>query len=108
MTDNHWLVDTEIKNSNIHGRGRFASVYIAKGTKVCVLNGKIIPKDGKHMPINGTHLCVECPQTFINHSTIANLELQGQIVFIASCNIEPGTELVLNYKLLTASELTFN
>ena len=108
MIDNYWLVDTEVKNSDIHGYGRFAAVYITQGTKVCVLNGKIIPKDGKHMPIVGTHLCVQCPQTFINHSTTSNLELSGQLMFIASCNIEPGTELTLNYTTLTVSELSFN
>lgn len=105
--DNYWLVDTVIKPSDIHGYGRFAAVYIPKDTIVGVLNGKIVNKDGKHLPIKGTNLCVVCPQTYVNHSTNSNLELSGQIVFVANRDILANEELTLNYTSLTVSALPF-
>lgn len=107
IEDNYWLIDTVIKPSDIHGYGRFAAVYIPKGTIVCVLNGKVIEKDGKHLPIKGTNFCIDCPQTYINHSTVFNLELNGQITFVSNRNIDIGEELTLNYASLTVSALPF-
>ncbi len=107
MTDNYWLVDTVVSKSQIHGCGRFATVNVKSGTLVCVLNASIIPKDNVHLPIKNTAYCVKCPQTYINHSMNANLALDGQLVFVATCDIVAGDELTLDYATLTVSALSF-
>ena len=106
-SDNVWLCPTAIGPSPIHGYGRFAACDIPAGTAVGILRGDVIAKDGEHLPIKGTEYCVACPNTMINHSSEANLSLDGQILLRATRTIASGTELTLDYRQLTTTRFDF-
>ena len=42
---NQWMFKTEIKESQIHGQGRFALENIPIGRRVVELKGSIVPKE---------------------------------------------------------------
>lgn len=105
--ENIWLVPTIVKESKVHGLGRFAQAKIAKGTPVLILQGEVVLKTGVHIPIIGTEYCIECPQTYVNHSPDPNLVRSGQILFLADKDIKPGDELLLDYSTLTSSKMPF-
>ena len=42
---NQWLFKTEVKQSTIHGQGRFALEDIAIGKNVLKLDGAIVPNE---------------------------------------------------------------
>ena len=99
-----------IKESGIHGRGLFAVESIPQGEVVCVKGGYIF--DGRQLaampdwfraaeiqidrdlfigPVSEQER--EGSMVFSNHSCDPNIGVQGQIVFVAMRNIEPGEEL---------------
>lgn len=100
---NFWMIEHETRQSPIHGTGQFALQNITADNVVMVLSG-MIGKSGS-MPIRGTNLFVDNPQSYINHSPTPNLYLDGQIVFRSSRSIAQGEELTLDYTLF--AKLTF-
>jgi len=96
---NFWLIKTEYRQSPIHGFGRFTLEDINANKLVLVLGGTIGDKGS--MPIRGTKLFIDNPQTHINHSSRPNLELDGQILFRSCKNIAAGSELTLDYTTFT-------
>ena len=103
---NQWLFKTEIKDSGIHGHGRFAMEDIPKGKTVVTLEGPALPKEQapRKMPVNDTHN-MNCEDTYINHSEDANLKLIGTKVtitvektFVSTKKIKKGVELTMNYE----------
>ena len=74
---------TEIKESTIHGLGRFAVENISKGSVVLYIEGTLSNKGNEH-------------KSYINHSTNGNLTyVDGN--FIAKENIFAGDELTWDY-----------
>jgi hypothetical protein len=99
-----------VKQSPIHGNGLFARERINKGEIVCVKGGYIfnrqtldrlqqslgpaeiqIAEDLFIGPVDGEQR--EGSMIFSNHSCDPNIGVQGQIVFVAMRDIEPGEEL---------------
>jgi len=96
---NQWLFKTEVKESSIHGKGRFALESIPIGRKVVELTGSIVPKEqapGK-FPVSLTHN-MNCEDTYINHSNDSNLSYIGGTSFISCKNIKTGDELTMDYR----------
>src|SRR5688572_27536042 len=100
----------QVKDSNIHGKGLFAAEPIRKGEIVCVKGGYIYDRHTlKSMPewyraaeiqIAGDLFIGPDKESerqgsmiFSNHSCDPNIGIQGQIVFVAMRDIEPGEEL---------------
>ena len=103
---NQWQFKTEIKDSKIHGLGRFAMENISAGKPVLTLKGEIVPKEKapRKFPVSDTHNMV-CEDTYVNHSEDPNLELVRtkttitvEKTFIAKKSIKDGEELTMNYK----------
>ena len=79
---NTWHVLTYVEKSNIHGVGRFAEEYIAKGNIVLYIDGDIYKNENK---------------SYINHSLQNNLDFIGNNTWIANKDIQPRVELTMNY-----------
>ena len=95
---NQWLFKTEVKESTIHGQGRFALEDIPIGRNVLTLDGAIVPKEqapGK-FPVSLTHN-MNCEDTYINHSKDSNLAYLGGTSFVSCKNIKAGDELTMDY-----------
>jgi SET domain-containing protein len=111
-----------VRNSDIHGRGVFATRYIRKGTRILEYTGEHIDNDeadrrydDDKMKRHHTFLftldkdtCIDgaiekggSDASFINHSCDPNCEavITGKKIFIhALRGIEPGTELAYDYQ----------
>jgi uncharacterized protein len=101
---------TVVKESRIHGRGLFAREPIAQGEMVAIKGGYIfnaatLPEVESSLgpaqitiaeglfigPLAQTER--EGAMIFSNHSCDPNIGVQGQIVFVAMRDIQPGEEL---------------
>tara|TARA_B100000965_G_C19584912_1_gene755269 strand:+ start:347 stop:673 length:327 start_codon:yes stop_codon:yes gene_type:complete len=96
---NQWLFKTEVKESTIHGQGRFALEDIPIGRNVLTLDGAIVPKEQapKKFPVSLTHN-MDCEDTYINHSDDSNLAYLGGTSFVSCKNIKAGDELTMDYR----------
>lgn len=96
---NIWRIKTKISPSKIHGNGRFSLEKIQKGSLVLIINGPIIEKKlaPNKFPIT-EDLVINCDDSFVNHSIDNNLDLIGQIFFIANKEIQIDEELTMDYK----------
>lgn len=102
----YWLhPNTEVQNSCIDGKGRFATAKIAAQTLVMVVGGRIIERKKDRwvtgIPIN-EELIIQGSENFldngvVNHSCDPNLVIKGDISFYASREINPGDELTVDY-----------
>jgi SET domain-containing protein len=102
---------TEVRESNIHGRGLFAAADIAKDEIVAVKGGHIVDRKTLRAKITPRLGPVEiqidddlfiAPITdkerklsmlYSNHSCAANLGMRGEITFVAMRDIRAGEEL---------------
>jgi len=101
---------TEVKESPIQGKGLFAKDAIAKGAIVAVKGGHILtakewnalePELGPaEIQISEDLFIAPVQQEqrdgsmlYSNHSCAPNIAIQGQIMFVAMRDIEPGEEL---------------
>ena len=76
----------------------FSNSDIAIGKNVLKLDGAIVPKEeapGK-FPVSATHN-MNCDDSYVNHSTDANLAYIGGTSFISAKNIKAGDELTMDY-----------
>ena len=74
--------NTEIKDSVIHGKGRFACEPIEKGSLVLHINGNIYKNENN---------------SYINHSRSNNLDWNGINGWVANRFISAREELTMNY-----------
>src|SRR6266849_9630586 len=102
---------TALRESEIHGRGLFATTDIAKGEIVSVKGGHIVSREVLRRKITprlgpveiqiGDDLFIapvtdeerEGSMLYSNHSCDANLGLRGEITFVATRDIRAGEEL---------------
>jgi SET domain-containing protein len=106
---NIWRIKTVIKKSSIHGQGRFALENCPMGSLVLIINGPVKTRKEapKKFPITD-ELNIDCEDTHINHSTSNNLDLNGQIFFIANRDIKAGEELTMNYQQFASGKYLFD
>jgi len=106
---------TEVRESKIHGHGLFATADIAKDEVVAVKGGHIISREQtareNHAPVRPggnpdrrqlPHRTGNAKGTRVvdsNHSCDANLEMRGQITFVAIRNIHAGEELTHDWAM---------
>jgi SET domain-containing protein len=108
---------TEVRESQIHGRGLFASAGIAKDEIVLVKGGHIVDRETLQRKITPQLGPVEIqidddlfvtPVTdeerelsmlYSNHSCDANLGIRGEITFVAMRDIRPGEELTHDWAM---------
>lgn len=101
---------TEVKESPIQGKGLFAKDAITKGEIVAVKGGYILTKkewDALEPELGPAEIQIaedlfiapvhqeqrDDNMLYTNHSCDPNIAIQGQIVFVAMRDIEPGEEL---------------
>src|SRR5689334_4731591 len=108
---------TEVRRSNIHGRGLFATTDIAKDEVVAVKGGHIVDRRTLREQISprlgpveiqiDTELFIapvteeqcEASMLYSNHSCDPNLGLRGEITFVAIRNIRAGEELTHDWAM---------
>jgi len=101
---------TEVRPSPIHGKGLFAKTAIKEGEIVAIKGGYIIA-DAEWGNLKATLSPAEIPiadgfviapsspaeiegnMVYSNHSCAPNVSIQGQIAFVAMCDIASGEEL---------------
>lgn len=100
---------TEIKDSNIHGKGLFATENIKKETKLCYLEGQVVPweikikynKEEEWNPLDEKTVMVRPYKTkfsFLNHSEEENIVIKYfPLRLEAKKDIKKGEELTINY-----------
>ena len=110
-----------VRESSIHGLGLFAAQPIAAGEIVCVKGGHIFDRTRLRevTPIVGPAEIQIAEDLFIgpleeaerassmiysNHSCEPNLGVQGQIVFVALRDIDPGEELTHDWAMTDDDE----
>jgi SET domain-containing protein len=102
---------TEVRESEIHGRGLFATADIAKGEVVAIKGGHIVDRETLRREITpklgpveiqiGDDLFIapvtgeerELSMLYSNHSCDANIGMRGEITFVAMHDIRAGEEL---------------
>jgi uncharacterized protein len=102
---------TEVRESEIHGRGLFATKNIAKGEVVAIKGGHIVDRETLRREITpklgpveiqiGDDLFIapvtaeerELSMLYSNHSCDANVGMRGEITFVAMRDIRAGEEL---------------
>jgi len=107
---------TEVRESEIHGRGLFATSDIARDEIVAVKRGHIVnreqlreiaPRLGPVEIQVGDNLFIapiteeerELSMLYSNHSCNANLGMRGEITFVAMRDIEAGEELTHDWAM---------
>jgi len=105
----------EIRNSEIHGKGVFATAPISKNERVAIFGGDImfieeidrLPEDLQDYPMQieerfvlGSRTAKAPEETdFFNHSCDPNLGIRGQIFLVAMRDIQVGEELCFDYAM---------
>ena len=107
----------EVRESEIHGRGLFATADIAKDEIVAVKGGRIVERKTLReeiTPLLGpveiqiaddlfiapiTSEERELSMLYLNHSCNANLGIRGQITFVAMRDVPAGEELTHDWAM---------
>ena len=112
----------EIKDSNIHGKGMFATDIIKAGDVVFIKGGNILTKDeiyacstiNSYMPIDDNYFLGARNtddelkvKLFNNHSCEPNCGLRGEITFVAIRDISKGEELTCDYAFIDNEDYHF-
>ena len=107
----------EKRPSRTHGRGLFAGRHLPKGAVVAVKGGYIMtrrewaaiaPSIGPAEVHIADDLVIapsradeyEGSMMHLNHSCEPNVGVEGQIVFVAIRDVEPGEELTIDYAMM--------
>ncbi len=118
LKDKDWISPiTEIRQSNIGGRGLFAAKQIKKDDLVIVWGGIYIDANGvKEAKRNGKLVMQwddnlfsvedrgEDSGYFVNHSCEPNLWMKGAYALVAMRDIEKGEEVTADYAIWEADE----
>lgn len=89
----------EVRKSDIHGKGLFASGVIKKGEQLGVVSGRRVQQDGPHVLWvgEGQGLKVSGPLKYINHSNKPNACYYDDLTVMALKNIKAGEEITHYY-----------
>jgi uncharacterized protein len=107
---------TEVRSSAIHGRGLFAREAIARDEVVAIKGGHIFDRErlrelqsllgpAEIQIADDLFIGPVCAEEregsmiFSNHSCDPNLGVQGQVVFVAMRDIQPGEELTHDWAM---------
>jgi SET domain-containing protein len=92
-----------VTRSPIHGRGLFAAVPLTAGQLIGVYEGPEVTEDGTHVlwiqddtANSWTGYNGKNDLRFLNHSDTPNAEMD-ELNCYALCDIEPGTEITIDY-----------
>ncbi len=91
---------TQVKDSDLHGKGLFAATNIEKDAIIGTLEGKSVKKDGLHvlwMNDGQDKFKVENNLKYINHSKQPNVAYYDDFTVVALSDILQGQELLHNY-----------
>ena len=91
---------TQVKDSDLHGKGLFAAENIQKDAIIGTLEGKPVKTDGLHvlwMNDGQDKFKVENDLKYINHSKQANVAYYDDFTVVALSDILQGQELLHNY-----------
>lgn len=109
----------EVKGSNIHGKGVFATEGISKGQVIFEIDDSNIIEDPTAVPeaerdyidtFDGKYVLWPAPERYINHSCEPNVYLKtidGIRKVIAMKNIQAGEELFFDYRIGGYGEFTW-
>jgi len=91
---------TYVSDSNIHGKGLFASATIAKDTVIGTLKGKPCKQDGCYVLwLSETQgFKVSCKLKYINHADKPNACYYDDLSVVALRDIEADEEITHNYE----------
>lgn len=118
-----YAIQTEVRDSAVHGRGVYAKQFIPKGTRIIEYTGERVPWEAAPDDPNDPHTFnfglengdVINPEIggndarWINHSCNPNCEAveEDEHIFIyAVRNIEDGEELLYDYRLQIDEPIT--
>ena len=89
----------EVRTSSIHGKGLFATRFIAADTVLGRLEGQIVHDDGPYVLWldDERGLEVRNDLRFINHCATPNAAYYDDLTVAAICDIQPGEEITHNY-----------
>lgn len=111
-----------VKNSNMNGKGMFASENISAGEVVYIKGGYILKKDelfslstiNSYMPIDDKYYIgarniheEQSIKLYNNHSCNPNCGLRGEITFVSIKNIKKGDELTCDYAFIDNEDYSF-
>jgi hypothetical protein len=108
---------TEVRASPVEGRGLFARAPIARDEIVAIKGGHVVDEATyqRHKEVignsdikiaDGFHLAAldaeeyERVMLFLNHRCDPNVGVQGNSVFVAMRDVEPGEELTIDYAMI--------
>lgn len=77
-----WFFEVTVKDSPIHGKGRFTAEPIKNGEIVLYIHGNIYKNENN---------------SYVNHSKTNNLDWDGVNGWKANRDISEGEELTMNY-----------
>jgi hypothetical protein len=87
-----WYFETSVRDSMIHGKGRFANTIIPKGQLVVNIYGNIYKNENN---------------SYVNHSLANNIDWDGNNGWIANKDIEIDEEITMNYSQWIKQQLPF-
>lgn len=77
-----WYFKTNIRESSIHGQGRFTEEFIRKGELIVNIYGNIHKNENN---------------SYVNHSKDNNIDWNGYNGWITNRDIQIGEEITMNY-----------
>lgn len=87
-----------VKNSELHGRGCFATKPIKRGEVIGQMEVEPASRNGSHVIWVGEEgFRVKCKFRFINHADEPNTHVDGDLFVKALRRIEPDEELTFYY-----------
>ena len=91
---------TYVSDSNIHGKGLFASIDIAKNTVIGIIRGKPCKQDGAYVLwLSATRgFKVSCNLKYINHADKPNACYYDDMSVVALRDIKANEEITHNYE----------
>lgn len=110
----YWInPKTEVKESNIEGKGRYATDLIEKDEIVIIAGGMVLrKKDEGVVGVNitddyviGLRPEVDQYQVFKNHSCDPNVYIDGSVIFRALKDIQPGEWILSDYSTFVDSSI---
>lgn len=88
----------EVKDSNIHGKGLFSTVFIAEGTTIGYCDTRKVKQPSEHtLWVENTLFEIKCCLKYINHHSKPNVAYYDDLSVVALKDIHPGDELTHHY-----------